>query len=416
LAADREEGNYWRDVRRVRNLHTYEVEPRKAGEDRYRPLDHFSPERWQAFRRDVVALQTQMRPRSWRGVFTDRGYNPPPFWTFVGQRLTAFLPASSIAALKVLTVLDLLFLALTFWLIRRTFGPRPALLVLLFLTLSPVNTGRFVGGFLQYDWFCTIAAGVCWLRQRKPVPAAAALAYATMTRVFPLFLVGSMRIAAVAIWVRSGKLRRRDLRFGVTFALFCLMALGLGSLTGRGPGAWKEFVDNISHHTEEHTYGERRIGLKHVFTHDLASFGFDEEVAERRETFVRQHTAYQGAAALGLLAFALAVVRRRDHRALLLGLIPLFLLTVSSRYYWSCLALVPLAGFGESTLQRRRLDLTQGLLFGAYYLFAFLRPDRYGAYSFLNLLLVAFLGLLLGYELKRSWRAHRRLAVRRGRP
>ncbi len=416
LAADRQESDYWRKVRRVRNLSTYEVEAREVGESRYDPSQHFTPERWEAFRQDVVALQKQMPPRSWRGVFTDRGYNPPPFWTFLGQRLTRLLPARSIAALKILTVLDLLLLGLTFALIRRVFGLHKALLVLIFLTLSPVNTGRFIGGFLQYDWFCAIAAGVCWLRQRKPIPAAAALAYATMTRVFPVILVGSLVLSVLAFWIRSGRIRRRDLKFGLAFGLFCLLALGLGSLTGRGPDAWLEFASNISHHSQEHTFGQRRVGLKHVFTHDLASFEFDEGVRQRRRTLARQQTAYQAAAALGLIAFGLALMRRRDRQALLLGLIPLFLLTVSSRYYWSCLALLPLAGLGLGRRQRRTLNLAQGLLFAAYYLFAFFRPDRYGAYSVLNLLLILFLGLVLTYELRRQWRAHDRLAKRNARP
>jgi len=221
---------------------------------------------------------------------------------------------------------------------------------------------------------------------------------------------------ALVTWIRTGKVRRRDLHFGLAFGLFSLLALGLGSLTGRGPQAWTEFTANISHHAEEHTYGERRVGLKHVFTHDLSSFEFDEGKSERRKTFARQETAYQAAAALGLLAFCLAVLRRRDQHALLLGLVLLFLVTVSSRYYWSCLALLPLVEVGWQDLQRRWLELAQALVFGGYYLFAFFRPDAYGAYSFLNLLLILFLGLLLSYELGRQWRAHRRLAQRRGRP
>ena len=401
LRADREGKDRWRKVRRVRNLRTYEVEARIFAEDRFEPLEHFSPQRWQEFRRDVSALQKHLSSRQWRSVFVDRGFNPPPFWTFVGQHLTGLLPARSPVRLKILTSLDLLLLTLTFLLMGRTFGVRKALLVLLFLTLSPVNTGRFIGGFLQYDWFCAIAAGVCWLRRGKAVGAAAALAYATMSRAFPVLLVASLIPAVVLFWIRSGRIRRPDLRFGLAFGLFCLLALGLGSLTGRGPHAWLEFAGNITHHSQEHTFGERRVGLKHVFTHDLGSFAFDETAQERRRVFARQSALYRGLSITGLLVFATVALFRRREKALVLGLIPLFLLTASSRYYWSCLALVPLAGLGESEGRRRRLDLAQAGVFLGYYLFALLRPERFAAYSFFNLLLCLYFVFLLAGEVRR---------------
>lgn len=410
LRADREGADYWRGIHRVRNLRTYQVEPRALGEARFDPRDRFSDQRWQEFREDVAALQTQLPPRRWRSIFRDRGYNPPPLWTFVGQRLTAWLPATSLVALKILVSLDLLLLVMTFRLIYRTFGDRSAFLVLLFIALSPVNTARLVGGFLQYDWFCAIAAATCFLQRDKPIAAAAAMAYAAMSRAFPLILVVSALLPVATFWVQHGKIRRPSYRFFLAFGLFCLLGLGLGSLTGRGPAAWAEFAASIGHHSEEHTYGQRRVGLKHWFTHDLTTWSFDEGAAERREQFARQRPLYQATAALGFAAFGLAAYRRRRQDALLLGLVPLFLLTASSRYYWACLALLPLMSRVGLGGRKRvdRLNLAQAGLYGGFYLFTWLQPDRYASYSFFNLLMIFFLALLLGTYLAREAKARRR--------
>ncbi len=416
LAADHEAGGYWNGVERVRNLETYEVGPRAAAEARYRPADHFSPERWQDFKDDLAALQPQMSPREWRGVMRDRGYNPSPFWTVSASWLTRWLPASSPAALKLLTGLDLLLFVLTFWLIGRTFGARTTALVLLFLALSPVNLQRLLGGFLQYDWFCAIAAGVCFVKRRQPLPAAAALAFATMARVFPLLLVASALAPAALRWVRTGRLDRVALRFTAAFALFCLAGLGIGSLGGHGFRAWEDFGRRITHHSELHVFGEQRVGLKHWFTHEVTSLDLDRSGDERRETFARQEPLYRAAAVIFLLGYVLVLGRRKGVDALLFGLVPLFALVVASRYYWACLALLPcLAAPGpEGTRRARLLAVSQAVLYGLYYVFFLFQSGRYESYSVFNGLLAVLLVVWLGLYLRRDvavWRRTRRRAA-----
>ncbi|MCH9651639.1 MAG: glycosyltransferase family 39 protein [Deltaproteobacteria bacterium] len=418
LEADKQGDDYWNNITEVRNLRTYEVEPRSVGEARFDPAEVFTPQRWEEFRADVAALQVHRSPDRWKNIFIDRGYNPPPFWTFVGQRLTALLPATSLVSLKLLVSLDLLLMAAIFWLIRRTFGLRPAVLVFLFIALSPVNGNRLAGGFLQYDWFCAIAAAICFVKREKPIASAACLAYAVLTRVFPAVLVAAALVPVVVFWVRTGRIRQFQLRFFVALGLFGLVGLGLGSLTGRGPTAWVEFTSNIGHHSEAHTWGQRRVGLKHWFIHDQRSFAFDEGGRERRAIFAQQLPLYQGTAALGFAAFALVAYRRRRQDALLLGLVPFFLIAVSSRYYWAVLALVPLlrAPGAPGHRQRDRLALAQAGIYGAFYAFEFFRPSPFGAYSILNLSITAFLTWMMAGFLIREVRARKRLRERRGLP
>lgn len=410
LRADKEGADYWRRIDRVRNLRTYRVEVRSAGQARFDPAATFAPERWERFKLDVAALQTQMPPGSWEGVFRDRGYNPSPFWTAVGRALTAVLPAESLPAMKLLTALDLLLLVLTFAALHRTFGLRAAALALLFLALSPVNIGRLAGGFLQYDWFCAIALGLCSGRRGRQVAGAAFLAYAALARVFPAIFVVSALVPATADWVARGRSRSGNLRFFAAFGIFCLVGLGVGGLGGRGLGAWGEFVANLRHHSDEHVYGQRRVGLQHVFTRDVTSLDFDVDIGERREWLDRQWPLYLGTAALFLSLWCPAVLRRRRRDALLLGLVPFFVLAVASRYYWACLALVPLLARPGPDGRRRgaALDLAQAAVYAGYFLFVLQDPQRYAAYAVFNLLLAAYLVLMLVLYLRRDVRVLRR--------
>jgi len=410
LAADREGGDYWREIDRVRNLRSYDKEPRIVSELRYRPEEHFSEERWREFQRDVEALQTQLPPERWDGIFVDRGYNPSPFWTVVGGVLTDLLPATHPLALKLLSSLDLFLFAATFLFLGRVFGVRTAAVVLLFFALTPVNDGRLVGGFLQYDWFCAVAAGVAFLRRGRPAVAGGLVAYAVLARIFPAVFLLSAAVPAAVVWVRRGELRRRTLVFFLAAGVAGGVGLGVGALTARGPAAWEDFFGNLSHHSDEHVFGERRVGLRHFFTHDLTHFELDESRAERRELFERQESFYLAAAAVFLLLYLAGVRRRSLPDALLWGLIPLFILAVSSRYYWAYLALLPLlARPGPPGRRRGRgTDVAQAAVYLGYALYALRDVERYAAYSVFNLLLALFFLLFLGLHLLRDLQLRRR--------
>ncbi|MEM7583826.1 MAG: hypothetical protein AAF560_10635, partial [Acidobacteriota bacterium] len=350
LKADSKGLNYWGGLSRVRNLSTYAIEGRRTREQAYEPAEHFEPARWQAFQRDVAALARHLEPHHWQGIFTDRGYNGTPFWTVLGGGLAHLVPADHRLALALLCSLDLLLLGGTLVLIATTFGARKAACVLLLLTLSPVNAHRFVGGFLQYDWFCAVAIALCLYRRRAPTAAAAAMAYAVLTRVFPVLFVLVGAVPMVLRWLRvrgrsSYLLRyrppRHASRFGVAFVAWCSLGLLISLANGRGAVAWREFATGIGLHSEHHVFGERRVGLKHAFTHRLGSFELGRD-NDRRQSYKEQRVVYGLVAAALLAGCAWVSARSRSWDAMLLGLVPIFALIVTSRYYASYLALVPL--------------------------------------------------------------------------
>ncbi len=405
LLADQEADDYWRRVHRVRDQSTYLFEPRDSALGEL-ARTHFTPQRWRQFQQDLAALQPQRSAKKWRSIFIDRGYNASPFWSAVIAPLTHILPARRPGALKALCSLDLLILGAIFILIARTFGATRGWLALLLFALSPVDRGRIVGGFLQYDWLLALTISVCALRQRKSAWAAASLAYATLERVFPLLFAGSLLLPAIVRWVRSGRLRRDHLRFGLLYATFMLVGLGIGCLTPRGPAAWPDFFGNILHHGEHHTFGEQRVGLKHLMTHRITSSELEDNSTERRERFAEQETLYRLLAALLLLGWFAAVHRRYGVEAFLLGLVPFFALLVSSRYYWSCLLLVPLVARGTKLGRRSARAGTAVLVgFGLIYLSVLtLELPRYGQYLLFDLFLLvgftAWIALLIRRELR----------------
>lgn len=396
LAADRVQSGEWNSIRTIRDLETYELISREEALRGYVPLDHFSEERWQAFQRDVRALQTQRTSRGWRNILRDRGYNPPPLWTTVGRLLTRF-PADWLWALKILCALDLLLLAWTFRSIDRSFGREAMAATLLLFSLSPVNEGRIVGGFLQYDWFCALAMGLCFLRQRRAMPAAAAFAYAAGTRIFPVFLLLSALVPSARRWVLQGRLRRFDLRLSVALGLCALLALG-ASFLGGGTEAWQGFLANIGHHNEAHRFGQQRIGWAHAFTRDIRDLDFSRpDRDDREEHFARQKGIFQASGGLLLLLWGVAAWRRTQTDAFLLGLAPFFVLAVSSRYYWACLALLPLlARPGPSGRRRVRLfTAAQAGLFAVLGAAGLRGFDGFSLYSLFDLLLALLLVAIL---------------------
>lgn len=414
LAADGEIAGRLRTIRRVRNLETYAIEDREDALSGYDPMAHFSPERWEAFKDDLRALEPQMSPRGWREVLVDRGYNPSPFWTAVASRLTHLLPAESLAALKALAALDLLLFGLTFWQLRRSFGVHAALLVALLFALSPVNAKRLAGGFLQYDWFCALACGLAWLKERRPVPAALALAYTTLARIFPLALVAAALVPPAWRWLRTGRVERFALRFGLAFVLCLTVGFGIGCTTPRGIAAWGEFRARLTHHAELHTYGEQRLGLKHIFTRDFEAADWSPSNRERQENLARQEGLYRGAAVVFLALLALALLRRSPRDGLLLGLVAVFVLTVASRYYWATLALLPLAAAPGRAGARRAgwLALAQAALYLMVSATSLGERDPYTVYALFNLglaaLLLGWLLLHLGRDLAVFRRCRRR--------
>ena len=414
LAADREGNNYWRGkVREVRDLNTYEVVSANRAVKSYDWRARFTPERWQAFKEDVAALAPQRSAASWRGIFVDRGYNPPPVWTATGRLFTTFIDPSP-QGLKLLAMLDVLLVALTAALIARTFGAPVAILALLLFVLSPANIARAVGGFLQFDWFCAIAAGVCLLKRQRHLLAGMFLAYAVMTRVFPLFLLAAWFLPVLRELIASRRLPPYALRFAAGCVAGAIGLFLFSLLFGGGVDAWADFVTAMTVHSGDHALGERRIGLEHLFSADFTALFEPMDKVARAENLAASAAAFWSAATALLAATVVAAWRTDADRALLLGIFVVFSVLVLSRYYYAVLVLLPL--LARDTRGAALVGLGQVLVYLLFWAVAVLTEDRHIRYVILNVGLSAYFFAVATWMVVRAPVARGALSAATARP
>lgn len=416
LAADREGRDAFAAIHRVRDQNSYEVEDREVAAARFAPTAHFSPLRWQAFVADVAALADHEGREDWTRVFVDRGYNATPFWSSFARIFTHLLPARHPVALKLLAGLDLVLLTVAGLALLAAFGREATLAVTLLFLLSPVDGERMIGGFLQYDWLAALALGLAALARPpsrgRALGAGVAFGYATLVRVFPVLFVATLLAPAAWRWLRTGRLSKRHAFLAGSFAVTLAIGFGIGCATPRGADAWRQFAGKIGFHAERHVLGDQRVGLQHLFTSDpLAGGDLADRPAEREAALARWRPLVWALGGLLLAAAGLVLRRRRGTAAFLLGLVPFYVLTVASRYYWATLAFLPLAA-RRPRASARILGLV-AMTFAVFYGVRLAGAGRYGSYLVFDATLLGLAGVLLGSALARDHRVGLRLRARR---
>lgn len=325
----------------IRDLHNHRYESVNdvmADADTIRAW--FSPNRWTEFKQDVRFFQDAVTPYSktkWSDMLRDKGYNATPVWNAVARAISSRAPTSDERAMRTLPMLDLALLVGMFGLVWRAFGRTPTVMALLFYGVDYMMAYPHIkGGFLRLDWLvCTVAAGAL-LKLGRPVLAGAALAYAGLTRVFPLvFALGpAVLLAENLLSVARARLApdrppvRRDLLvFFAALAVTASALIGASILADGGTSLWSVFLDKISLHNSD--MSSNRAGNKYVFYGLMTGLRYDDPAV-----FERHAVAY-GALSLAGLIPSIAVMRRaRPWEALYLGFVPVFFLTAPTFYYY----------------------------------------------------------------------------------
>jgi hypothetical protein len=236
-------------ARTLRDLRSNEVIPTAdilAHPDRCK--EHFSPERWEAFKHDVGYFRTHFGPSDWERVNIDHGYNATPVWTLLGAALANTAPVSD-GQLWWLTRIDPFLFCAMLALIGWAFGWRVLCVALLVLATNFPSRFYWTGGsFLRWDWLFYLAASVCLLRRKMPLAAGLAIGYAALLRIFPGFLVVGPLLLLVHAWRTRAPLDRRLVRF-VAGAAICVAVLFPISLASHGGVATaRAFVQNSVKH------------------------------------------------------------------------------------------------------------------------------------------------------------------------
>ncbi|MBW2700035.1 MAG: DUF2029 domain-containing protein [Deltaproteobacteria bacterium] len=348
LAADAEGSRKWvGQVAVTRNLGSYRVEPLRP--EQLERSGNWSDERWREFTADLHLMQPWMRISDWRRLFVDRGYNATPTWTAIGRVLGLIRPDR--LGRTLLGGLDLLLLLLAFGAVARSFGLVPALVSAGWLAIFYGNEHHLVGRLFIHDYLVALLFAVCAVKRARPATAGVLVAYATAVRVFPVFMAVGIGVWAVSRWWRRRQLPWFGKRFVMGFSLAALFWVGLGAIGGGGLDAWSQSVDNLKLHGQEHRFGDRRLGLAHVFTHELGAESWETK-SERRVVWEAQWPIYSLAVVLMLGLWLFALFRASDDdplEAMLHGLAGAFILVVLSRYYGSIFCLLFLWGLGRRT-------------------------------------------------------------------
>ena len=344
-AVDAEDGLFEQLGRRkIRDLETNRLKlADPAAIERCR--ERFTPERWESFGADVRWYRGAMPPQWWPSLFRDHGYNATPLWEAFGARLTGMVRAGPGVAVALAWIDQLLILAMwgaVFW----AFGWRPAAVALLWWGTNQVAGYTWTGGsLLRFDWLALSVIGVCLVRRGKMAAGGFLLAWATLLRIFPGFLVAALVLKALAgMWERRSF--RPEPAHG-RFAAGCIAALLLLvplSFTARGPGAWAGFVENSRVHLS--TPGTNTIGLGAVLGYDRDTrrevmrdpTREDPDLAwrEARDATLDRRRPLQWLLLAGFLALLTAAAARQpDWVALLLGIGLLPFATTQSGYYYA---------------------------------------------------------------------------------
>jgi hypothetical protein len=309
----------------------------------------FTGERWEEFKHDVRWFRERFASEErWERTQTDHGFNATPAWMVLGTPLAKLLPPSD-GYLAVLSLLDMLLLAVVVAVTVRSFGLEAAVAFACFFSLSSLTSYLYNGGaFLRYDWFFSLAAGFWALRAGRERFAGFAFGYAALLRVFPGVVLAGLALRALVEMVSERSMaplrRYRGIAVGALLSVLLLIPLSL-VVTGRA-GVWGEFVDNSRKHVRSESVNY--IGFPYFVEQALdAPAGIVPDAKRDRSAPAREFRRHlQRSSTLlgvpaGLLMLALFgfVVRRQAlwvGAVLSLALVPY--LTVLSHYYFVFLA------------------------------------------------------------------------------
>jgi hypothetical protein len=331
---------------------------------------HFSPERWQKFKKDIEYFRNRHGVKRWEEAQTDHGYNGTPVWNIVGSALANLSPASD-AQIKILTRIDPAFIIGMALMIWWAFGWQVLCLALaVFATNFPSRFYWTGGAYLRWDWLFYMTAGVCLIKKDRNVLGGYLIAYSALLRVFPGFLFAGPVFVIVQQLLDQTKGRKwwqrlppRELPTMVRridrghLAVILGGALAVGTLvpislvTSSGVDGYRMFLQNSKKHTSTPltnymgwrtvvTYKEKEAG-RYLRTDRLEDPWKDWKDARLR-TFHHRKWFY----IVGVLAFAALLYRAvrglAPWEATALASVMIAVVPELTCYYYSFLIVVAL--------------------------------------------------------------------------
>jgi hypothetical protein len=338
------------EARQMTDLETYDlVGTRTILADPLRCTSHFTPARWELFKRDLAWFRNQIADAEWEELQRDHGYNPAPTWGILGT-LLAGRGAISADRLLALTLLDPALLLAMWGCVIWAFGWLPACVAAIYWgTNHPAEFAWIGGGYLREDWLVATVIGVCLLRRGYSTAAGALLAWGALLRVFPLLALAG--VGSAAAWrmarTRSWRPDRETRRIALGVALAVAVALPLSSALAGGPGAWLGFARDMRLHVSAPS--SNSVGLETLLSYSPAGrlAALEQQAGDpgsawkqaREQNLAARRPLFAALAAAYLLLLALALSRQESWVAAVLGIGALPVLLNPSCYYTSVLLL-----------------------------------------------------------------------------
>lgn len=339
LVADHEGPRRLKMVKRYRDLVGYErFYSRSRALSRSEEIkSQFSTTRWQQFQADLDFI-TRQQPGGWRYFFSDHGFNPPPTWTLLGGALASAVPVES---MKLITSIDTLLVVVLMAGIFRVFGLRALLLALVFFVTTFSGRWPILGqALLRFDWVVALVGAVLFLKKGHFFLAGVVLAYAGVSRIFPMVFSLPLVFAALFEWREQRRVPRWALRV-LGGVLVCSMVLVGGAWLNYGSDAFAQSYVNLKLHGGPESYSSHRVGLADLFLFrgewTRAQLNLVGGIAGKRAQLWELNSLLRGLGLFSMLGLALYVYRARPplHRLIWLGIYPLFIMTTPQINYYN---------------------------------------------------------------------------------
>ncbi len=403
LVAGRELGAF-DYVTHLRDLGTYGLRE-AATVDSAAVRGRFSPERWEAFKRDLRYFGPQIN--EWRGLLQDHGYNDPPPRALLLHLLVRGFPAGA-STVTLLTSFDYSLMLLAFAFAWWGFGSMPAILAFAFLWLSPLARFDFIGGsLLRWDWLAALVMGGAAFSRGWFTAAGSLLGYAALARIFPLLFL----VPLLVKWARG---RQTGTEAGAGRSLIAALAvLLIGGVALATVG--EEVVSLTDYGAKIRRHGEgafvNAVGLGAMVAAYSAPWtqGSDGSVFVSHAALIAARPASWalGLAALLYAALALPLVLRARALESLMYAVPLLYCALSpTGYYYGFLVLLVLLPWRHGradTVSLVEMALLAGVMAAAY-AFEAVSRELLTFFAAVSLQLGLYFVLWIGFEYARFFR------------
>lgn len=314
----------------------------------------FSPDRWEAFRRDLAFFSPRL---PWPGPLLDHGYNDPPPRALLLHLLLRWIPATFVT-ITLLTSIDYLIIVAAYLVARRAFGEVPAALAFAFLLLSFFARFDVIGGsLLRWDWVAAAIIAVAALVRGRGAAAGGWFAYAIAARVFPLLFLVPLAVRWLYGRVTGSRDATMDRCLAVAAAIMVVIT-GCLVATHETRTLLVEYVARIRLHDAVPSIN--RVGLGTLLATHFAPWGEGADgvvfVLQRSLMAARPASWVLWSVAAVYLVVALPLIRRARPVETIMYATPLIFCALSpSAYYYSFLVFVVLLPWADGATDNVRL-------------------------------------------------------------